>query len=183
MNKFGNVKYNPYLSSMKNTNKKEHPVYKGYWFDKDGNAFSTRQGGKMKSKKPVINKSSGGYYYMTVSQNGKVCSKSVHRMVAETWIPNPDNKETVDHINMNKLDNSVSNLQWATRKEQMQNLIKNGKFPDRSGESNGRSILTRKDVETIRYLRSNDYTYKQIHKHFPQVSISTLENVVKNNWR
>jgi len=45
----------------------------------------------------------------------------VHRLVAETFIPNPENKPTVDHINRDPSDNSVKNLRWATYKEQWRN--------------------------------------------------------------
>ena len=40
---------------------------------------------------------------------------SVHRIVAETWIPNPNNYPCINHINENKLDNHVSNLEWCTK--------------------------------------------------------------------
>lgn len=53
----------------------------------------------------------------------------IHRILAETFIPNPDNKPTVDHINRNKLDNSLDNLRWATYAEQQENrTIPMGRF-------------------------------------------------------
>ena len=47
----------------------------------------------------------------------------LHRAVAELFIPNPENKPQIDHINGNKLDNRVTNLRWVTGKENMQNPI------------------------------------------------------------
>lgn len=47
----------------------------------------------------------------------------VHRLIAETFIPNPDNKPTVDHINRIRDDNRVENLRWATMSEQQDNTV------------------------------------------------------------
>ena len=62
-----------------------------------------------------------GYYRLPLCKNGKIKYYYIHRLVAETFINNTDNKPTVDHIDRNKLNNCVSNLRWATYKEQRDN--------------------------------------------------------------
>lgn len=79
--------------------------------------------GKMKSS--FINKANG---YKTVdlwksNQSKKV---TIHRLLAESFIPNPENKPTVDHKDGNRLNNDLSNLRWATYSEQNSRFKTNG---------------------------------------------------------
>jgi len=63
-------------------------------------------------------KSKTGYLRITLCDNGRKRHTSVHRIVAEAFIDNPENKPTVNHKNENKHDNRVENLEWATNAEQ-----------------------------------------------------------------
>jgi hypothetical protein len=58
-----------------------------------------------------------GYYSVRLSNGGNTKTFLFHRLIAETFIPNPENKPYINHINGNKLDCSISNLQWCTHEE------------------------------------------------------------------
>ena len=77
--------------------------------------------------------------YRSYSINGK--SIEGHRLVAEKYLPNPDNKEQVDHINRVRHDNRVENLRWVTRQENCENRIFGGT-----------------EQQAIEYLQSLGYT-------------------------
>ena len=67
-----------------------------------------------------------GYYYVKLFQDGKGQQKAVHRIVAEAFIPNPNNKPQVNHKDRNKGNNDISNLEWVTRAENQSHAIRNG---------------------------------------------------------
>lgn len=72
-----------------------------------------------KERKYFTSKGDGGYLRIN-NQGG---SQLIHRIVAEAFIPNPENKPQVDHINRDKSDNRVENLRWVTPKENMANPL------------------------------------------------------------
>lgn len=81
--------------------------YPKYWKDKDGYlsvSLNLEEGGKKKYR--------------------------VHRVVALTFIPNPDNKSEVNHINSIRDDNRVENLEWATRSENEKHAFRDGRWPE-----------------------------------------------------
>lgn len=68
-------------------------------------------------KKPTLNKSNR-YLVVDLYKENKRTKESIHRLVAEAFIPNPENKPTIDHEDGNRANNSINNLRWATYSEQ-----------------------------------------------------------------
>lgn len=70
--------------------------------------------------KPGIN--NHGYYYVTLCKNGKRKKFTIHRLVANAFIDNPNDKQCIDHIDNNRLNNNINNLRWATQSENCRNV-------------------------------------------------------------
>ncbi len=75
--------------------------------------------------KPVYDKSCG-YLIVTLCHEGLRKNKRVHRLIAEAFIPNPLNKAHINHIDGNKLNNTISNLEWNTPSENTNHSIRIG---------------------------------------------------------
>jgi len=104
----------------------------------------------------------------------------VHRLIAITFIPNPQNKPEVNHKNGDKYDNRVENLEWVTRSENQKHAFANG-LNSNTGTKNGRAILTPIQIQVIREAY-HYFTLKQIAKYF-NVALSTIHKVVTNkSW-
>jgi len=67
-----------------------------------------------------------GYLCVDLNANGINVQKHIHRLIAEAFIPNPENKPTVNHKDGNKLNNDISNLEWNTYSENNKHAVDNG---------------------------------------------------------
>jgi hypothetical protein len=109
-----------------------------------------------KTLKPWLN--SNGYYYVDVLINGVTTKKAVHRLIAEEFIPNPLNKKQVNHIDGNKLNNSLNNLEWSTCSENLKHAFDKGLKIIPEKQKKAASILgikSRKQV--VDYVNNNFY--------------------------
>ncbi|WZP34602.1 HNH endonuclease [Enterococcus phage vB_Efs19_KEN07] len=131
------------------------PNYEGlYMVSNLGNVYSYKSDKVMKQH---IKRN--GYKQICLYKNGKKQQKLVHRLVALAFIPNKGNKETVNHIDENKENNIVSNLEWATMKEQNNH----GTRLERVGKSISKAQLNRQDVSKPIQC-SNGEIYKSINE-------------------
>lgn len=99
---------------------------------------------KEKIRKLAINRQ--GYYTVVLSKKGNNTSFRVNRLVAETFISNKKTKVYVNHINCDKLDNNVDNLEWCTARENIQHAVKNNLIKTR-GESPEAISVNQYDIE------------------------------------
>lgn len=115
--------------------------------------YANKYGSYEKIKKGRLLKiqiDSCGYLQAGLSANGKRSMRLMHRLVAIAFIPNPENKPEVNHLDGNKLNNNVENLEWATKSENQIHAYKTGLIIKKNGEKNGNSKLTNKQVLEIR---------------------------------
>lgn len=123
--------------------------YEGYYeVDMYGNVYSVERTVKVndngrfydkpvKSKKLSETKHSAGYRTVTLTRNGEMVNKYVHRIVAEAYIPNPQNLPCVNHKDEDKTNNFVGNLEWCTV---AYNNAYNGKHEKHSEALKGRKV-------------------------------------------
>ena len=115
----------------------------------------------------------------------KRINKSIHRIVAETFIPNPENKPQVNHIDCDKTNNKKSNLEWNTQEENMKHAKDNGLRDTPlmrevgKGEKNSQAIINKNDVIKIREIHSKEaYKVKEYLANLFNIDMSLLEDVL-----
>lgn len=123
---------------------KEIPGYPGYFVSEDGQIISKKTGRVLKPRRLPA-----GYHRVSLCVDGKPKDSYIHRLVAQSFIPNPESKPCVNHINGNKADNRVENLEWCTYGENQQHAIDTGLLSCR-GEAHSNSKLTEDAVREIR---------------------------------
>ena len=126
------------------------------------------------SRRMILIPDRKGYLRVGLSKNCRKVNRSVHRLVAKAFIPNPENKTQINHKNSIKDDNRVDNLEWVTHQENMDHAVKNRVMKYNLGENNPNSTLLNGEVLAIKQLLRYSHLYqKEIAKLF-NVSCTTI---------
>ena len=125
---------------------------------------------KIRILKPHLNNS--GYLRVNLyDMNHRPKKHYIHRLVAQTFIPNPDNLKYVDHKDCSKLNNSVNNLEWVTQKENIRRSVQKGlqnqyfctvddvQYASMS-EASDKIFGNKWFIKELRYKYGNEFTYE-----------------------
>lgn len=151
--------------------------HKGIKISSFGRVWKSANGSRKERILTEFPKDRDGYCRCTVQKlDGTYTSQPVHRLVAKAFIPNIYNKPSVNHIDGNRSNNRVDNLEWVTPKE---NVIHSFQFGARKKlkEVPRTTVLTDFQVSQIETLRKT-YTVNQISKLF-NIKYTTLKNIIR----
>lgn len=139
-----------------------HPKYKDYLVSESGEVYSVKFG-KKKLLKAHQSKDNFRRYVLTVDKKQKCITE--HRLVADIYLPNPNNCNTVRHLNRDRSDNHVSNLEWYNHGVDVLNFAKQKQWSIMNVDTG--------EVVVVNSLKSwceeNDISYYSIRKTFPNI--------------
>lgn len=157
------------------------PGFMGYYVSKTGSVYSRYvrgSRGKLSNEfTPLIPKKRPKYYSVSLYRDGKSTKIFVHRLVALTYIPNPENKPRVCHKDNNRTNNRVENLYWGTYKENTQQCIQDGRF-----KPGGRDILDEFSINCLLYEYNLGKSRSILKKKFG-VSDSSITRIINTHGK
>jgi len=133
--------------------------------------FLTVNGRIMKNRITV-----SGYFYSRLCKDCIHLNIYTHKIIAKAFIPNPENKPQVNHINGIKADNRIENLEWCTPKENVDHAFDTGLAP--AGHRHHKSKITPTDLAQIKNMLSNGVCQTTIAHQF-MVCKQTITNIKK----
>ncbi len=145
---------------------------------RNGKKFKKFVKGKILDKGNITKQSR--YYRVTLSKNNRLWRRSISRLVAETFIPNPKNKSEVNYKNGNREDNQIGNLEWVSHKENMQHAHRNNLVIVAKGINCVQAKLSEKDVL---FIRKRSLSVKNLVKKFKMDKTTIYDILNRKTWK
>lgn len=123
-----------------------------------------------------------GYYIVSLYKNAKPKTHRVHRIFATEFLPNYENKPNINHIDGDKLNNNLHNLEWVTQKENIQKAFETG-LVNNTGVNNGQCVLNENKVLKIKKLLSAGETQSSIAKKYNVTRSCILKINLNKTWK
>ena len=154
--------------------------YKGLYEVSDlGNVRSVKTGVRL-----IPQNNGTGYYQVSLSKNGLSRKKYVHRLVGKAFILNKHKRPCINHINGDKADNCLANLEWVTYKMNTKHAMESGLLVRPVGEKNGRAKLTNRQVSIMKMIRKTmpETTYEKIANFFNINTTTAWKAITGQSW-
>lgn len=126
----------------------------------DGGRIVSHKHGKDRTLRPAPDH--GGYLHVQLHDHGRHRIAYLHREVIKAFKGRPDGCLDINHLDGNKRNNHIENLEWVTRSENMLHAYRLGLMADKNGEQNGRAKVTSDQVQEIRRMLKEGARQKDI---------------------
>lgn len=150
-----------------------------YLVTKDGHVYNSESG-----KEVAYSENSSGYLTFGTSdvKSGLGGPQAVHRFVAETFVPNPENKHYVNHKDNDRKNNNADNLEWVTQSENLKYAAKQGRMFILKGEEHANCKYSDDKIREVCELLQAGYRNKDIAK-MTGVEKSYVSSIKNREWR
>lgn len=129
------------------------------------------------------NKSDKGYYKVGLRKNNKSHTKILHRLIAKAFIANPENKKEVNHIDGDKSNNCIDNLEWCTPSENMQHAFDAGLIKLKSENSHFASLNNKQVLDIRNAYRLGVFSQAEIARAYDVSSTCIYAIVNRISWK
>lgn len=155
----------------------------GYAVGQDGIIWSCKHRNRFRHWSPMKPKiADNGYHRISINNNNYKKELPIHRLVALCFIPNPDNKPYINHINGIKTDNDAKNLEWVTTSENLKHAYDTGLKPKYFGEDHWNNKVTKEQENEIKQKRATGVPVKQLMSEYNIGRTSVWRIVNNKTW-
>lgn len=121
-----------------------------------------------------------GYMCVALSRENKLSARTIHRLVAIAFIKNPNGYKEINHIDGNKQNNNVENIEWSTRSKNINHAIKMGLLVHATGEKHHQSKFTDQQIKELREKYDPQVPLREYAKEY-NASISCISRIIRGD--